>query len=82
MDAIIPLRGSLLPANLHLQIERVEALGEPAVDRREQFACLAPLALTLPKPGHARCSAQFKGDRLLLSGNFESLNETSLGLLR
>ena len=31
------------------QIERVEAFGEPAVDRSEKIAGLIPLALTAPK---------------------------------
>src|SRR6202795_2679339 len=36
-----------------LQIERVETLGEPAVDRRQQFARLLHLALVAPEPRHA-----------------------------
>ena len=36
------------------QIERIKALGEPAVDRREQIAGLMPLALIAPEPRHAR----------------------------
>ena len=36
-----------------LQIERVEALGEPAVDRSEKIAGLIPLALIAPEPRHA-----------------------------
>jgi hypothetical protein len=33
-----------------LQIARVEALGEPAVDRSEQITGLIPLALIAPEP--------------------------------
>ena len=33
-----------------LQIERVEASGEPAVDRSEQFAGLIPLVLIVWRP--------------------------------
>ena len=43
-----------------LQIERVEAFGEPAVDRSEQFASLLRLALVAPEPRHAYCRAQLQ----------------------
>jgi hypothetical protein len=33
--------------------------GEPAVDRREEFASLIPLALLAPKRRHAHCGAEF-----------------------
>jgi hypothetical protein len=36
-----------------LQIERVEALGEPAVNGSEKIAGLIPLALIMPEPRHA-----------------------------
>ena len=49
-----------------LQIERVEAFGEPAVDRSEKFAGLIPLALIAPEPRHAHRRAQFPGFCLLL----------------
>ena len=49
------------------QIERVEALGEPAVDRSEKLAGLIPLALIAPEPRHAHRSAQFPGFCLLLT---------------
>ena len=42
-----------------LQIERVEAFGEPAVDRSEQFASLLRLPLIAPEPRHAHRGAQF-----------------------
>jgi hypothetical protein len=32
------------------QIERVEAFGEPAIDRGEQIASLLPFALIAPQP--------------------------------
>jgi len=48
-----------------LQIERVEAFGEPAVDRREQLASLLRLPLITPKPRHARGGAEFPGFGLL-----------------
>src|SRR5689334_14697457 len=40
------------------QIARVEAFGEPAVDRREETAGLAGPALLAPKPGEAGGGAQ------------------------
>ena len=51
-------RGSLgrqlLQQRLRLfQIERVEAFGEPAVDRSEKIAGLIPLPLIAPEPRHA-----------------------------
>ena len=49
-----------------LQIERVEAFGEPAVDRSEKIAGLIPLALIAPEPRHAHRGAQFPGLCLLL----------------
>jgi hypothetical protein len=36
-----------------LQIERVEAFGEPAVDRSEEIEGLIALALISPEPRHA-----------------------------
>jgi hypothetical protein len=35
------------------QVERVEAFGEPAVDRREKIASFLPFALIAPEPRHA-----------------------------
>jgi hypothetical protein len=42
-----------------LQIERVEAFGEPAVDRSEQFAGRITHALITPESRHAYRRAQF-----------------------
>ena len=39
------------------QIEYVEAFGEPAVDRSEQFASLLHLALVAPEAREAHCCA-------------------------
>src|SRR5258708_37152039 len=41
-----------------LQIERVEALGEPAVDRGEKIAGLVPLSVTVPGTRHTPRRAQ------------------------
>jgi len=51
------------------QVERVEAFGEPAVDRGKQFARLLHLALVAPEAGEAHCGAQLQRFRsLLMSG--------------
>jgi hypothetical protein len=42
-------------------IERVEAFGEPAVDRSEEIAGLIQLAPIAPQPRHAHRRAQFPG---------------------
>jgi hypothetical protein len=55
------------------QIERIEAFGEPVVDRREQFASLLPLTLVAPEPREAHCSAEFPQFRLLLTGKRKCL---------
>ena len=62
------------------QIGGVEALGEPAVDRREQFARFGPPALFAPQPGEARRGAQFLGFRLLPSRDAQCLFEGDLAL--
>src|SRR5262249_21260339 len=41
-----------------LQVQRVKALGEPAVDRAKKMASLAALTLFAPEPSRAHCSAQ------------------------
>ena len=38
-----------------LQIERVEAFGEPAIDRTEKIASLLPFSPVAPEPRHAPC---------------------------
>ena len=58
-----------------LQIERVEALGEPAVDRSEKIAGLIALALIALEPRHAHRRAQFPGLCLLLTCNRERVLE-------
>ena len=71
--------GQLVEQRLSLfQIERVEAFGEPAVDRSEQIAGLLPLALIAPEPRHAHCRAQFPGLCLLLTRDSERTLEICL----
>ncbi len=64
-----PFRNSLSGVQLTekslglLQIERVEALGEPAVDRSEQFASLLRLSLITPEPRHAALNRYVRSGR-------------------
>jgi hypothetical protein len=58
--------GQLIEQRLGLlQIARVEALGEPVVDRSEKIAGLIPLALIAPEARHAHRGAKFPGFCLL-----------------
>ena len=52
-----------------LQIERVEAFGEPIIDGGEKIAGLIPPALIAPEPRHARRRTQFPRLCLLLTSN-------------
>jgi hypothetical protein len=65
-----------------LQIERIEAFSEPAVDWREQIAGLIPLALIAPEPRHAYCGAQFIGFCLLPLRNAQRRFEGALALVK
>jgi hypothetical protein len=70
----------LLQQRLRLfQIERIEALGEPAVDRSEQLAGLIPLALIAPESGKAGSGAQFGVFCTLPSRDAECLMIVLLG---
>jgi CreA protein len=48
-----------------LEIGRVEALGEPAVDRRQQVVSLLALTLLLPQASEAHGSTEFQRPGLL-----------------
>ena len=63
-----------------LEVGGVKALGEPAVDRREQSVRFHALALLLPQPPQAHGGAQFQRLRLLAAGNGEGVVETGFGL--
>jgi hypothetical protein len=52
-----------------LQIQRVKALSEPAIDWREKIVSLLSLALVAPQPSHAHRRAEFPGLCLLLTGD-------------
>src|SRR6516165_9163115 len=62
------------------QVGGVEALGEPAVDGRQQLARLALPALLPPQPGEARGRAQFVAACALLAGDRQGGAERLLGL--
>jgi hypothetical protein len=58
----------LVEQRLHvLEIARIEALGEPPVNRSQQFARLLHLALFTPEPRKAHGGAQFPGLGVLLA---------------
>jgi hypothetical protein len=54
-----------------LQIARVEAFSEPAVNRSKQFARLLRSALITPEPSQARRRAEFPGLSLLVTRDSE-----------
>ena len=65
-----------------LQIDRVDALGEPAIDWSEKIAGLIPLALTALKPRHADRRARLPGLCLLSVGNRQCTLEISFRFRR
>ena len=64
------------------EIGGVEALGERAVEGREQVARFTPPALFAPQPGEARGGAQFVAPCALLAGDRQSGAERVLSLRR
>jgi hypothetical protein len=62
-----------------LQVGRVEALGEPAIDRRENVARFLVAALVVAEPGEARGGAQLPELRLLLRGDAQGFAIQFLG---
>src|SRR5262245_28555968 len=70
------LRCQLLQQRLGLlEVSRVKALGEPAIDRCQQLVGLGALALMLPQASEAHGGAQLQRLRLLTTGDVESLME-------
>src|SRR5262245_50165060 len=63
-----------------LEVGAVEALREPAVDRRQQLVRLVPLVLLLPQTRQARGRPQLPGLGLLAAGNGQGLLKTCLGV--
>jgi hypothetical protein len=58
-----------------LQVGGVKALGEPAVDRRQQLAGFGKFALTLPQPSQTCRRPQFPGLRPLAAGIGEGFDD-------
>src|ERR1700730_14249260 len=63
-----------------LEIPRVEALREAAMDGAENIARLGTLALIVPKPGQVGCRAKLERSRLLAACRPQSLIEQGLRL--
>ncbi len=63
-----------------LQIARLEAFGEPAVDGCKQVAGVAGPVLTQPQPGEAGSGAEFQHHCVLVAGDAEDLVEAVHGL--
>jgi hypothetical protein len=59
-----------------LQVGRVKAFGEPAVDRGQEFTSLGELALLLPEAAQACGGTQFQGPGVLVSGDIERMLQT------
>src|SRR5215467_9516033 len=55
-----------------LQVERIEALREPAIGRGEKIVGLLSYTLITPQPRHAHCRAQFQRHCVLRAANGES----------
>ena len=64
-----------------LQIERVEAFGEPAIDRSEKIAGVLPLAQIALEPRHAHGRSQFKEPCVLYLRHDQGLAQTLFRLI-
>ena len=64
-----------------LEVGRVKALGEPAVDLGQQVVRLLPFPLLLPQPRQAHRRPQFQRFRLLAAGNGQGLLEVGFRLV-
>src|SRR5204862_8161838 len=62
------------------QIDGVEALGEPAVNGRQEITGCCTPALFAPQPGEARRGAQLIGLGVLLPRDAQRLSEGDLAL--
>jgi hypothetical protein len=61
------------------QIRCIEALNEPVVGGREEFAGIGAPALLGPQSGKARRGAEFPKLCTLLAGDTQSIDEASFG---
>src|SRR5215217_3723251 len=64
-----------------LEIGGVKALGEPAIDRREEFVGFGTPALLLPQPRQAHGGAELQGLGLLTVGDGVGLLEAGFRLV-
>ena len=72
------LRSQFLHQRLRfLQIARVKPLGEPPVNRSQQFARFAHLVLVAPEAREANGGAEFPGLGLLLAGDSQGALQAS-----
>src|SRR6516165_1019914 len=62
-----------------LQVQRVKALGEPAIDRRQQITGFVTSTLLLEQPGKAGRGTQFERFRLLAAGKLEAGPQARFG---
>src|SRR5271165_593320 len=60
-----------------LQIDSIEAFGEPAIDRREKVVGLSRLALSTPEPRNVRRRPELPGLRILPASNLERAGKES-----
>src|SRR5262245_54136009 len=81
MAASVTLRQRLQQCPRLLEVRRVKALGEPAVDGRQEVRGRRPLPLLLPQARQAHRHPQLPGLRLLATGYDEGLLETGLRLM-
>ena len=65
-----------------LEVGGIKALGELAIDRRQQVVGLGLIALLLPQATQACRDPQFQRLRLLVASNLEGLAKTGVHLLR
>src|SRR5262245_30789928 len=63
-----------------VEVPRVEAFTETAVDGCKNVACFGTFALIDPKPSQVRCRAKLEGSRLLAASRLQSLVEQGLCL--
>src|SRR5713101_5911836 len=75
----IALGSQLLEQRLRLlQICRIKALGEPAVDWRQQLAGRGAFTLALPQASQTHGGAEFEGFGLLAAGDSEGLTKAGV----
>jgi len=61
-----------------LEVARLEAFGEPAIDWRKEVSGLIPLTLVAPEPRHAHGSPQLEGLCLLFPRDRKRILEIRL----